>query len=327
MGRSLFRRALTLKNGLRLLIVFGVAVTCLTVAKAWWDSRVFQGYDAGLPLAVKVLSRGELEGYAVEKIEITGLAGERIPVHLIRPRAAAGEKVPCVIFLYGIGQNARFFERIAPIFAQAGFAMAMPEQFQCGERRKRGIGIIREALALRERSSLIVPETRRVVDFLDQLPEIDPHRISLIGASYGGISACSVLAHEPRIASAALVMAGGDLPRLLDSLAKSRKPDSRILAPAAARAAAWLLRPFEPLDYVASISPRPLLFLEVEGDEMIDPSCGRILFETAHEPKTKRLYSGAHNTISEQTVRQMLADALNWLQSQPTHDIQTTSLR
>jgi dienelactone hydrolase len=316
MGRSVFRRALSLKNGLRLLIALGIAVACGLVAKVWWDSQVFRGYDPDLALEAKVVSRGELEGFPIEKIEFTGLAGERIPVRLIVPRGAPGEKFPCVIFLYGIGQNARFFERIAPIFAEAGFAMAMPEQFQCGERRKRGIGILREALALRERSSRIVPETRRLVDLLCQRPEIDPNRISLIGASYGGITACSVLAYEPRLTNAALVMAGGDLPRLLKSLAKSRKPDSRILAPAVASAAAWLLRPFEPLDYVARASPRPLLFLEVKNDEMIDPACGRMLFERAQEPKSRRLYDDAHNTISEATVRQMLSDALTWLQSQ-----------
>jgi dienelactone hydrolase len=240
MARSFFSRAFTLRNGRRLLTVFGLEIVCLVVFKAWWDSRVFHGYDPGLPLDAEVVSRGELEGHPTEKIEITGLAGERIPVHLIRPSQPSDEKVPCVIFLYGIGQNARFFERIAPIFAEAGFAMAMPEQFHCGERRKRGIGILREALALRERSSRIVPETRRVVDWVVRLPGIDPDRICLIGASYGGITACSVLAHEPRITSAALVMAGGNLPRLLDSLAKSRKPDSRILAPLAAGLAAWL---------------------------------------------------------------------------------------
>lgn len=316
MGRALFRRGLTLKNGLRAALVAGFAIGVLIAVKAWWDDRVFRGYDAGLPLETKVISRGERDGFPVEKLEITGLAGERIPVHLIRPRAPDGEKMPCVVFLYGIGQNARFFERVAPIFARAGFAMVMPEQFQCGERRRRGIGIVREALALRERSSRIVPETRRVVDLLNQLPDIDERRISLIGASYGGITACSVLAQEPRFSSAALVMAGGDLPRLLRSLAISRQPDSPVLAPAVAGLMAWLLKPFEPLNFVAQVSPRPVLFLDVESDEMIDPACGRILFETAREPKDRRLYGGAHNAISENTVRRMLADALGWLRVQ-----------
>lgn len=315
MGQSLFRRTFTLKNGRRLVLTLVVMAGAVILAKGWWDSRVFAGYDPGLALEAKVTAEGDLEGFAVERVEINGLVGERIPIRLIRPHGKSGEKVPCVIFLYGIGQNVRFFDRVAPIFAKAGFAMAMPEQFQCGERRKRGIGLIREALALRERSSRLVPETRRLVDLLSETPGIDPRRIDLIGVSYGGIAGCAVVALEPRLRSAVLVMAGGDLPRLLDSLVRKRKPESRFLAPAAASLVAWLLQPFEPLNYIGETSPRSLLFLDVENDEMIDPACTAALYGAAGQPKEKRLYGGRHNSISEDTVRRMLGDALGWLQA------------
>lgn len=318
MGRSLFHRTFTLRNGWRVLLgLIGVG-TGIVAAKAWWDGQVFAGYDPGLALEAKVTAEGKLEGFPMERLEINGLAGERLPIRLIRPHGKDGEKVPCVIFLYGIGQNARFFDRIAPIFAKAGFAMAMPEQYQCGERRKRGIGLVREALALRERSSRLVPETRRVVDLLSETPGIDPRRIDLIGVSYGGMAGCAVVAFEPRLRSAVLVMAGGDLPRLLDSLVRKRKPESHFLAPAAAGLVAWLLQPFEPLNYIGETSPRSLLFLDVENDEMIDPACTAALYKAAGQPKEKRLYGGPHNAISEDTVRRMLGDALGWLlASQP----------
>jgi len=326
MGQSLFRRTFALKNSLRAAAGVLLVAAAVMLAKSWWDARVFSGYEPGLPLEPEVRAKGELEGFPVETLTLIGLRGERIPFRLIRPHVAPGEEVPCVIFLYGIGQNARFFDKVAPIFAKAGFAMAMPEQFQCGERRKRGIGIFREALALRERSSRLVPETRRLVDLLSQTPGIDPGRIDLIGASYGGIAGCAVVAHEPRVRSAVLVMAGGDLPRLLDSLVRNRKPESRFLAPAAAGAVAWLLKPFEPLNYIGETSPRRLLFLNVENDEMIDSASAAALYEAAGLPKEKRLYSGPHNTISEDTVRQMLADALQWLQSPIPHETALTSV-
>lgn len=316
MERSFFRSLFTLKSGFLLLIVLGLVVAGLLTLKAWWDGQVFQGYDPNLPLDAKEILNRKVEGHPVKKIEFIGLPGERIPVHIILPQVKSGERVPCVIFLYGIGQNARFFDTIGPVFASAGFALAMPEQFHRGERRKQGVGILHEALALRERTSRIVPETRRLVDLLSRMPEIDAERIALIGVSYGGLAASSVLAHEPRITSAALVMAGGNLPRLLGSMSKSLKPDSRVLAPAAASAAAWFFKPFEPLNYIAQVSPRPLLFLDLENDEVVDPACGEILFQTAREPKSRRLYGDSHNTISEETVRHMLNDVLVWLRAQ-----------
>jgi len=315
MGKSLFRQTFSLRNGLR--IGFGILVAALmaALAKAWWDSRAFEGYESGFPLNPEILANREFDGYATQNILINGISGDRIPVRIIRPNISAVEKAPCVIFLYGIGQNTRFFDRIAPIFAERGFAMAMPEQFHCGERQKRGIGYFREVLALRERSARIVPETRRLVDFLSQAPGIDPDRIYLIGASYGGITGCAVLAHEPRIHGAALVMAGGNLSRLFSSMARNRMPESHIFAPVGASFAAWFSSPFEPLNYIAKVSPRPLLFLNVGDDETIDPICAEELFAAAAEPKQKMTYAGRHNNISEEAFRKMLADALTWLQS------------
>lgn len=116
------------------------------LATAWWDSHVFEGYDPDLPLRPEIVSQGELNGYSTEKVFITGLAGERIPLRIIRPHLSPGEKALCVVFLYGIGQSAQFFDQIASIFASQDFAMAMPEQYQCGERRRRDIGVLRKAL-------------------------------------------------------------------------------------------------------------------------------------------------------------------------------------
>lgn len=309
MGRPLLRRAFSLRTGLLAVLL---AVVVLVTAKNFSDARVFQGYDAQLPVDARVIATEKRGGHSVEKLEITGLAGERIPLRMIRP--AAEGRIPCVVFLYGIGQNARFFDKVASIFADSGMAMVMPEQFDCGERRRRKSGSIRRVLALRERSSRIVPETRRVVDFLQQHPHIDPERIFLLGASYGGITGCAVMANEPRLQKGVLVMAGGDLPRLLDFLARHRLPDSRVLVPAAAHLTAWFLKPFEPLDYVARIAPRPLLFLNVTSDELIAPASTRALFEKAKEPKQEIAYEGMHDEISEETVRRMLADAIQWMQ-------------
>lgn len=313
MEQPFFRRTFSLRNCFRAFLILLAFFAALITAKTWWDGRVFAGYDPEVPLDAEVLSTAELKGYTTEKIAITGLTGERIPLRIIRPKMAAGEKAPCVVFLYGIGQSSRFFDQIAPLFAANGFVMAMPEQFQCGERRSSKIGTLRKLSVLRERSSRIVPETRRVVDFLSQDPGIDSGSMHLMGASYGGITGCSVMAHEPRFQNAVLIMAGGNLPKMLDALVRRYRPESQVLGPAVAALAAWVMSPFEPLNFIGKISPRPLLFLDVADDELIATECTDALYNTAGNPKDKLTYGGGHDSISEEVVLKMLDDSMNWL--------------
>jgi len=314
MKLSFFSRILSLKAGAQVFVVLAALVAGMLIAKTYWDSRVFQGYDATLPLEPEIVLRENLGGFRAEKVQITGLRGERIPLRIILPRDSPHSRYRCVVFLYGIGQNMRFFEKIAPIFAARGVAMAMPEQFDRGERRGHGTGMWQKAAAFRARASRIVPETRRVVDYLAQRADIDLEAIDFIGVSYGGIMGCAVLAHEPRLRCGTLIMAGGDFRKLLTSMASRHYSESAILWPAAAEAAAWFVSPFDPLHYIGKVAPRPLLFLNVEDDELIDRACTQALFDAAGKPKKEIWYGVAHDAITEETVRQMMGDVLNWME-------------
>jgi dienelactone hydrolase len=152
-----------------------------------------------------------------------------------------------------------------------------------------------------------------VVDYLLQRGDMDPERLDFLGASYGGILGCAVLAHEPRLRCGVLAMVGGNFRKLLGSMARKHRSESKILWPVAAELGAWFIRPFEPLTFVGKVAPRPLLFLNVEVDELINRQCVAELYEAAGEPKEEIWYGGAHNDITEETVRQMMADALAWM--------------
>lgn len=316
MGRFVFRRAVLLKVGRAILAAAVGGAVVLVAAKTLWDARIFGGYEADLPLEAEVVETKRAEGWRTEKVVITGLEGERIPLRLLLPERRDSGRVPCVVFLYGIGQDMRFFEQIAPVFAAHGVALAMPEQFSRGERRgtRRGAGW--DVWNVRERASRLVPETRRVVDYLAGRPEIDPARLDFVGASYGGILGCAVVAMEPRLRRAVMVMAGGDFPLLFSSMTRRHRPESRFVWPALARTAAWFVSPFDPLRYVGRIAPRPVLFLNVKDDELIDRACAQALFDAAGQPKEEVWYGGAHDAITEETVRRMLEDALTWLKGE-----------
>ncbi len=320
MGRII--RLLTLKNAFRLLA--GVVALLLLLAagviveKKWWDAHAFERYNAAPPLEAKVLATGPLGGGNAESVEIAGVVpGEQIPLRIILPSTPGPH--PCVVFNYGIGQRLTFFDQIAPLFAAQGVAMVMAEQYDCGVRRDRSLNALGKVRAQRERAARVIAETRRVVDYLVTRDDVDATRIDFMGASYGGITGCAVLAKEPRLRTGTLVMAGGDVPKMVVSLIRTQKPDSRFLWPMAGRVAAWWLSAFEPLDFVGEIAPRPLLFLHVRDDEMIASECIESLYRAAGTPKEEIWYQGPHNKIGKETVQAMMSDSMAWMRRYDGH--------
>lgn len=66
-----------------------------------------------------------------------------------------------------------------------------------------------------------------------------------------------------------------------------------------------------PKNFIQNVSPRPLLIIHGEKDELIDPSQARLLFEKAGEPKELAIIpDGKHKLrINEKAI----SKALEWL--------------
>lgn len=298
----------------RIALVLGSTALLLAIAlllfKSWVDSRAFAGYEPALAREPLVLEVRENEGGRAELTEIAGVGGERVPFKILLPRSVE-PPYPCVVLLYGIGQRMEFFEQIAPLFADRGIALVVPEQYGRGVRRGETGGTVAEARRFHTRCSRIVPETRGLVDHLLERGDIDPERLDLLGASYGGILGCAVMRHEPRFRSAVLSLAGGDLPALVRNTAELGDL-GRGAAPLASFAA-WWLEPFEPLRHVGGISPRPLLFINLEKDELIPRPCTEALFAAAREPKEIEWMEASHLDIDEELVLGLVSRSLTWI--------------
>lgn len=68
---------------------------------------------------------------------------------------------------------------------------------------------------------------------------------------------------------------------------------------------------YRPLDFIAAISPIPILILHSKSDEIIDIAHAERLYERAKPPKSFQLIEGGHNNIFvKPTNRQVLLDYL-----------------
>lgn len=307
-----------------ILIIVGSAAILISKSRA--DAHYFDGYVASAPLNVQVRVDQAREEFRWIDFVFDGVRGHRVPAVMALPQEFDSPR-PCVIFLHGIGQKKDFLEEIAEPFTNAGFAMVTFDQYMRGERDV-DLPWWQEPAAFRERASLTILETRRLVDVLHARDDIDHERIYLVGASYGAITGATATAKEPRIKAAVMVYGGGNIRSLLDSDAINGSFAGFIgmLKGPLTAIAAWYLSPSDPVLYVGDVAPRPLLFQNGTADQLIPVASAEAFFAAAHQPKEQRWYEGDHIGLDEDTVRQVLDEALIWIQEQDATESQSAQL-
>lgn len=321
-------------------IVILVLIIVLVIWKFYSDRTYFDIYDPKLPLNVQVEEvkefNDEVEAFGIKrprqfqsiKFSYQSKPGTQVPALLLLPLELKG-KVPCVIFLHGIGQNKGFIHEIGGPFTEKGFAMASFDQLMQGERkipkgtRFRGL---KEAIAFYQRPRETVNDARRLIDYLETHPDIDSNRIYLVGASYGAVTGCILTSFEKRIKASIFVVGGGNLRVMLDApIVKANAPKwlhviAKIVLPP-------LLSVGDPIHYAKNTSPTPVLFMNGDQDTVVPPPAAKALFEATGEPKEIRWYPIDHPGLREQDgleVIRILDEGLVWLIEQDNKIKQST---
>ncbi len=318
-ARSFFSRWRWMRRlGCALAVLTASAALLLFAAKKVWDAQFFQGYDSRLALRENRLDRRPVPGGLREKWTLQLTPGKEVPV-LFQYATVPDRKIPCLVLLYGIGQKMSFLDEIAPLYVQAGMGLICHEQLGQGERKSEGSkGGWKGLLALRRRASANFAEARRIVDFLETRPEVDPRRIFLFGISFGAITGTAPLAADSRFSGGILMWGGGDLPLLLGGDTGSSRSGKNRLSPWAARLSASLLSPAEPLDWVRDVGPRPLLFQNALADEIIPRRSTEAYFQKAAEPKKILWYSCGHEVgLTKELIQRIVLDQIAWIGSLP----------
>lgn len=301
---------------------------CAIAAKEVSTRRFYDDYNAAVPLNAKaslpepVDATDEVRGakihehYRHARVTFEARPGETVPTIMNFPMEEK-QAYPVIVFLHGLGMEKEFIDKISTPFNEAGFVMACFDQTMCGERTVTG-NPLTLASEWRARAWKTVNDTRRLIDYLQTRPDIDPSRIYLIGASYGAITGTPTTALDRRIKAAILVVGGGDIPTLLSA------PKIREIVPPVALAMlkpliGYFLAPADPVRLAPHVAPTPVLMQNGSNDTLVTPEAAKKLFAALAEPKEIRWYPIDHPGLQEgdgPAVLHMLEDGLAWLVEQ-----------
>jgi len=164
-------------------------------------------------------------------------------------------------------------------------------------------------------------DLKAVIDYLCALPEVDKSRLSLLGFSGGAAVGVYVASQDNRVSSVVACACPAEFTfftqveepqSLIDhfrSIGAIRDDD---FPPSAQE---WLggFKLVRPLDYVAGISPRPLLLVQGSKDETVEVSQAYKLYARAGEPKQLVIVEGAGHRLRQND--EAMAIVLGWLKS------------
>jgi dienelactone hydrolase len=206
----------------------------------------------------------------------------------------SGKNPPTIIVLPILGGNYFFSKNCARYLARHGFSCLRFERNANPLDAEKGL--IHTEMVLRHG----VIDIRRSIDWLGQRGGGNLNRTGVLGVSMGGIVAALTLEVEPRIKSAAILLAGGDIATILAAskenlvvrfragvmraqgidLQRFREEATRILAPV------------DPLTYASRSDPKYTLMVNARFDRVVPPPCSEKLWEALGRPLWIRIPTG-----------------------------------
>ncbi|MDF2837021.1 MAG: dienelactone hydrolase [Paenibacillus sp.] len=176
----------------------------------------------------RLLEHVQCDGYVRERVEIDTLEGLRMALYVLIPDRLPSGAAPAVIACHGHGYGSREIVGLEPdgsdragdpglhkdfavALVKEGYVVAAPELIGFGDRRleedkaaspgRSSCTLLAAHLLMTGRTvaGLRVRETMRVVDYLQERPEIDPGKIGIMGISGGGLVAGFAAALDERI--------------------------------------------------------------------------------------------------------------------------------
>lgn len=256
-------------------------------------------YRRGVPLHVRVTGRGREGSLRLEQLTYTSVDGSRVPALFAVPTAK--RPLGCLVYQGGLGQAKEQFPQLRDSMAGLGLATFTIDPRNSGARGS--ATKIRRALKKPESFLEMLVDTvvdlRVGLDYLEARPECR-RNIAYLGTSFGGAVGVLVAARDDRIKAVVLTSMGAESAQAMLVSAEVAKADPKflVLVPGAAGDprvldhAVRVLRPYDPVNWIAKIAPRPLMLINGRFDPLVTPVDALQLAAAARAPKTVVYFDG-----------------------------------
>ncbi len=164
-------------------------------------------------------------------------------------------------------------------------------------------------------------DLKAAIDFLSSLNRVDKSNLYLLGSSGGAAVSVYVAAHDPRVSSVVTLACPAEFGFLTD-VQQTESTIDHFRSIGAIRDAGfppsideWYkgFNTVSPIRWIDKISPRPLLLIHGEEDEVVSIEHAFRLHKQAREPKELVIIPGAGHRL--RLEEKAIATALNWLKT------------
>lgn len=258
------------------------------ISKDQFPVSHYYGYDRSLPLEDTILSIDHSGAVITEKVRFTSVHNQQvfgllsIPENTLKP-------APVVILLHGLGDRKTedYIQAGHDYFIESGLAVFRIDIANHGERKTHPYEFsLTDGYRYwtRDLISQTVFDLQRSVDYLQTRQDIDHARIGFFGISLGGVIGTIFSGVDDRVSVPVIALAGGSLSMMfgMEALSEETKNFFSII---------------DPINFVQQISPRPLLMINAENDEVIVPITSKLLFQKAKNPKEIIWYPSRHRDL------------------------------
>jgi len=243
-----------------------------------------------------LVSSGTYPECTWQKIVYTG-QDDRVPGLFFLPIGVSSKApVPCIVLLHGLGGSKQQLIPLARFLGSIGYASWAIDDADSGERALstktfpdyKSLGEL--VTGITGLTTTTIVDQRRGLDYLDTRPEINHQQIGMLGISLGALLGGVLGGVEPRLKAVILISGGGDLGEILVGEAKTDVAFGKLYPALLSSADPALLEQqladIDPINFIAHISPRPLIMEHGRLDRIIPPDTAVALFDAANQPKS-----------------------------------------